>query len=144
MTRAQDSCDSRRGHNGNASPATIGTPTPRQASPTEAEERVARIRALNDRLRTTGRGGMTVITNGVAALGLERVREVFDAVASFTDFSSDNDPWGEHDCTVLTVGTTSVIWKIDNYDRTRRYRSPDPADPKVTVRVLTIMTADEY
>jgi len=144
MTSSQDTYDSRRGNKRNTPPATIGTPSPRQASPTEAEERAAKIRALNDRLRTTGRGGMTVITNGVAALGLERVREVFDAVAGFTDFSSDNDPWGEHDCAVLTVGTTSVIWKLDYYDRTRRYRSPDPADPKVTVRVLTIMTAEEY
>jgi hypothetical protein len=75
---------------------------------------------------------------------MDLVNQVFDAVASFTDFSSDNDPWGEHDCAVLALGTTTVIWKIEYYDRTRRYRSSDPADPKVTVRVLTIMTADEY
>jgi len=32
--------------------------------------RTARIRELNDQLRTQGRGGMIVMTNGVAALGL--------------------------------------------------------------------------
>jgi hypothetical protein len=37
-----------------------------------------------------------------------------------------------------------VLWKIDYYDRSRRYHSPDPADPKLTVRVLTVMRADEY
>jgi hypothetical protein len=106
--------------------------------------RVARIRELNDRLRTTGRGGMVQMTNGVAVLGKQAVNLVFDAVSRFTDFTPDNDPWGEHDCATLKVGDISVIWKIDYYDRSRRIHSPDPADPKVTVRVLTVMLADEY
>jgi hypothetical protein len=37
-----------------------------------------------------------------------------------------------------------VLFKIDAYDRAQRGRSPDPADPAVTHRVLTIMLADEY
>jgi len=143
MTNAQDSYDSRQDENGNLS-RVIPTPSPGQLSPIEAEERAAKIRTLNDRLRTSGRGGMTLITNGIAALGMNRVKQVFDAVAAFDDFGPDNDAWGEHDCAVLTVGGTSVIWKIDYYDRTRRLHSPDPADPKLTVRVLTIMTAKEY
>lgn len=37
-----------------------------------------------------------------------------------------------------------ILWKIDYYDRDRQFHSPDPADPKVTVRVLTVMRSDEY
>jgi hypothetical protein len=36
------------------------------------------------------------------------------------------------------------FWKIDSYDRNTEFGSPDPADPDVTTRVLTIMRADEY
>ena len=105
--------------------------------------RIARIRELNDHLRTTNRGGIVLITDGLAALGSE-AGAILDAVATFDDFNPDNDPWGEHDCARLEVNGHWVIWKIDYYDRSRRIHSPDPADPKVTVRVLTIMLASEY
>ena len=108
------------------------------------DSRAIAIRELNDRLRTTGRGGMAVLTDGVAALGPETVATIFAAVRSFADFNPDNDPWGEHDCGNLTVGEIRLIWKVDYFDRSRRIHSPDPADPKVTVRVLTVMLADEY
>jgi Protein of unknown function (DUF3768) len=105
--------------------------------------KVARIRDLNDKLRTTQRGGMVLITDGLAALGQE-AGAILDAVTGFTNFNPDNDPWGEHDCASLEVNGHRVIWKIDYYDRSRRIHSPDPADPKVTVRVLTVMLASEY
>jgi len=35
-------------------------------------------------------------------------------------------------------------WKIDYYDRNLEFHSPDPADPSVTICVLTIMRVDEY
>ena len=85
---------------------------------TAKERRVARIRELNDRLRTTGRGGMTVMTNGIGALGLESVNRVFAAVASFTDFNADNDSWSEHDCAAMTVQGIRIIWKIDTCPKT--------------------------
>ena len=110
----------------------------------ETEQRTARIRELNDLLRTTGRGGIVFLTNGIGALGLPAVNRIFATVASFSDFSSDNDPWSEHDCAVMTVEGIDIIWKIDYFDRTRQFHSPDPADGKVTVRVLTVMLASEY
>src|SRR4051794_39677170 len=103
------------------------------------ESRRNHIRELNDRLRKEGRGGMVQMTNGIAALGLKTVNAIFAAIASFSDFSTDNDPWGEHDCGLLEAEGQRIIWKIDYYDRTRTFHSADPADPKVTVRVMTVM-----
>jgi Protein of unknown function (DUF3768) len=36
------------------------------------------------------------------------------------------------------------FWKIDLYDREMELMSPDPANPDVTTRILTVMLADEY
>jgi hypothetical protein len=44
----------------------------------------------------------------------------------------------------FTVGGEDYYWKIDYYDRKLEFHSPDPADPVVTLRVLTIMRADAY
>ena len=76
------------------------------ASATTARERV---RALNDRLRQHGIGGTIVITPGVRALGPDAISAILAAVTSFSAFDADNDPYGEHDCAVLTVGAERVI-----------------------------------
>jgi hypothetical protein len=106
--------------------------------------KAARIRELNDQLRCKAIGGRIVMTRGIEALGSDGVRNVLIAVATFDDFTEDNDPWGEHDCAVLTVEGRRIIFKIDYYDRDLRWHSPDASDPAVTVRVLTIMLAEEY
>lgn len=103
-----------------------------------------RIQELNDQLRVKGQGGVVLMTYGIAGLGGSLVAMIFKAVSEFNQFSEDNDPWGEHDCALLTVEGVKVLWKIDYYDRQRRFHSPDPSDPKVTVRVMTVMRADEY
>ena len=108
------------------------------------DEQLARIRALNDRMRVWGRGGIILFTDGIAALGPDAVEKVFDAVRRFDRFDEGNDPHGEHDFSGLEVDGRSVFWKIDYYDRSRQAGSPDPADEKVTVRVLTVMLAEEY
>jgi len=36
------------------------------------------------------------------------------------------------------------MFKIDYYDKDLNFHSPDPADPTVTERIITIMLADEY
>ena len=41
----------------------------------------------------------------------------------------------------LDVGGERVLWKIDYFDRALTNHSPDPTDPAVTTRVLTIMLA---
>ena len=103
-----------------------------------------RIRALNDQFRKTGLGGRQVITPGVQALGLIALLNLRQQIASFDSFAEDNDPYGEHDFGSLKHRGQTVFWKIDYYDSTLSAGSPDPADPAVTTRVLTIMLASEY
>ncbi|WP_240500014.1 DUF3768 domain-containing protein [Sphingomonas montana] len=99
---------------------------------------------MNDELRRYGRHGVISITRGISALGSLQVIEVLQAVRDFDQFSDGNDPYREHDFGTFRLLGDRMMWKIDYYDRERRYGSPDPADPAVTCRVLTIMLAEEY
>ena len=103
-----------------------------------------RIRELNDMLRTTGSGGKTYLTRGLIEKGADFIAKATAAVQSFDAFTGDNDPWQEHDCAMLDVDGERVMFKIDYYDLDLEYGSPDPADPKITRRVLTLMLAEEY
>ena len=146
MTNANEAQPQKEQNRNQSDDPTSGEPlSPPAGQPDEARTpaRIARIRELNDHLRTTKRGGIVLITDGLAAIGSE-AGAILDAVAAFQDFNPDNDPWGEHDCASLEVNGHWVIWKIDYYDRSRRIHSPDAADPKVTIRVLTVMLASEY
>ena len=113
----------------------------------------AAIRTLNDKLRTTLTGGKVMITAGIQAMDPEAQARVLAAVRAFDAFTDENDPWGEHDMGALDVevdgpgfGSTThrIFFKHDYFDPTLSFLSDDPADPSKTVRVLTIMLADEY
>lgn len=103
-----------------------------------------RIKTLNDELRRKHRGGQTVLTLGVASLGDVVVARIVKIIEDYDDFSEANDPWGEHDFGSCEVDGQKVFWKIDYYDLALSMHSPDPADPSVTSRVITIMLASEY
>ena len=102
------------------------------------------IAALNDRLRVHGRGGRILQTQGIQVLDEEQRRKTFEAIRRFAAFTPDNDPHGEHDFGEITVDGISVMFKIDYYDPAGRYHSSDPADPALTLRVMTVMLSDEY
>jgi len=108
------------------------------------ETHTQRIRELNDQFRRTGHNGRQFITPGIQEMGLPAVLTIGQLVASYDAFSEDNDPYGEHDFGNLTYRGEKIFWKIDYYDATLSAGSPDPADPSLTTRVLTIMLAQEY
>jgi Protein of unknown function (DUF3768) len=103
-----------------------------------------KIRVLNDALRKKLTGGLAVITPGVAALGSEAVSRIVKTIAVFDDFCHSNDPHEEHDFGAFEVDGHRLFFKIDYYDRTLTLHSPDPSNPDVTERVITIMLAHEY
>ncbi len=104
----------------------------------------AHLRALNDRLRITLTGGLVSVTPGIMSLGDEIQLQVLQALARFDAFNESNDPYDEHDFGRFEVEGHVILFKIDAYDLTLRYASPNPADSSVTTRVLTLMLADEY
>lgn len=103
-----------------------------------------RIRELNDRLRTTGFGGNIHITSGISALPGTLMLHVMERVQTFSTFTPDNDPHGEHDFGAFSIEDHKVFWKIDYYALDMMHGSENPADPEQTRRVLTIMLAEEY
>ena len=107
-------------------------------------ERTARIAALNDQLRATLKGGLVLITAGVVALGVDAQAAILAAVAAYDRFTPESDPYGEHDFGVVAIAGERLFWKIDYLDRAEQAHSPDPSDPALTVRTLTIMLAAEY
>ena len=106
--------------------------------------RTAAIRDLNDRFRRSFAGGAVMLTASIIALGADKQAMIIAAVRAFDAFTSDNDPYGEHDFGSLTVAGESIFFKIDYFDLTRAMHSADAADPTVTERVLTIMLASDY
>ena len=107
------------------------------------EDRTAAIAKLNDEHRAYPGPGW-VMTRGVQALGAEALAQATAAVRAFSDFSEDNDPHGERDFGAFDLGGQQLFWKIDYYDLNLALASPNPADPRATRRVLTLMLAEEY
>ena len=103
-----------------------------------------KIAQLNDLLRHTFLTGRVVLTPGVQDLPDEIREQVLSRVRCFDGFDLGNELYGERDFGAFDLNGESYFWKIDCFDVDFQYLSPDPADPKRTRRVLTIMRADEY
>jgi hypothetical protein len=109
------------------------------------QTRAKRIAALNDRFRKSlPAGGRVFMTAGVNAKGPKFVAQALIKVIAFDDFNADNDPHHEHDFGSFELDGEMLFFKIDYYDLAGEFGSEDPADPKKTLRVLTVMLAEEY
>jgi hypothetical protein len=95
------------------------------------------IAALNDLFRChlpfsslSAVPGMFVTTAGIAALPPEAQFYVWERVRTFSHFTEDNDPHGEHDFGSLEIsGIGCVFWKIDYYaDECCEFGSGDLTD----------------
>ena len=103
-----------------------------------------RIRALNDELRKNFSQGHAVMTIGITALGSEAVANIVETIEVYDDFCHANDPYEEHDFGSFEADGHTIFFKIDYYDSTLTVHSPDPSDPDVTKRVITIILPEEY
>jgi hypothetical protein len=103
-----------------------------------------RIRTLNDELRRNLPNCHAVMTTGIAALGPEAVARIVKTISVYDEFCYANDPYGEHDFGAFEADGAVIFFKFDYYDKALAAHSPDPSDPSVTERVITIMLAEEY
>ena len=106
------------------------------------EDSVTKIRLLNDHARCNFADCQIVLTKAVQKL--ENLDCLFTQIQQFDVFTQANDPYGEHDFGAVQHLDQTIFWKIDYYDLDMTMHSPDPSDPNVTARVLTIMLGEEY
>jgi|SRR5579862_2996361 len=98
-----------------------------------------KIAVLNDQLRTTFKGGRVQMTRSVYDLD-DRLRgRALSVLARYNKFDSAS----EHDCGVFIFAGFAFEWRIEYRGKDGTGRSPDPADPEQTCRVLTLYTIDD-
>ena len=85
-----------------------------------------------------------MMTRGVEALGPKIVGQLINHLRTFDRFEEGNDPYSEHDFGAFDHEGNKLFWKIDYYSPSLDGGSEDPADPSKTMRVLTLMLAEEY
>jgi hypothetical protein len=104
--------------------------------------RAERIARLNDTLQMARLGGRILVTWGVRALNGYCEVGLLRALAAYHEFYADNDP--ESDFGGFDYLGAELLWKMDYYEDMLTLRWDDPAYPRITIRLLTIMLAVEY
>lgn len=102
------------------------------------------IKTLNDAFRHSLQGGRVMLTCGIKAKTHDEIAEILEKIRSFDNFTTANDPYGEHDFGSFDYKGQKIFFKIDYYDLNYEYMSENPADPTITNQVLIIMLASEY
>ena len=102
------------------------------------------IKTLNDKFRKTLLGGKVMLTRGIYSKGQAVINDILNSVKTFNNFNKQNDPYNEHDYGSFEYNGQKIMWKIDYYDRNLQYYSENPADITKTIRVMTVMLAEEY
>ena len=79
------------------------------------DNRSETIRILNDSFRKTPnrQKGQLVMTRGVAEMDVLDRLKVMSLVQNFSEFTPDNDPYGEHDFGAFEYRGDKFFWKID-------------------------------
>lgn len=110
------------------------------------EERCAMIRDLNDELRINGRSinGRIVAMGALGNEDREKIIRVYRAAAAFDDWPKGDDPYLEHDFGKFEVDGESFMFKIDYYSLDELHGSEHPEDQNTTIRVMTLMYAEDY
>jgi hypothetical protein len=83
-------------------------------------------------------------TPAAVSPALERLAALRAALASFSDFSENNDPHGEHDFGAFELFGQRLFWKIDYYHPDHDTHAPVPSNIELCRRILTVMLAEEY
>ncbi|MDJ0517197.1 MAG: DUF3768 domain-containing protein [Trichodesmium sp. MO_231.B1] len=111
---------------------------------TEAEVKETTIAKLNDRFRNGDKSlGEYRMSRQVLALPRKKQKELFKEIQDFSDFTSENDPKGQHEMGRVTMDGVEYIWKIDYLDTSMIMLSDAPEDINKTTRVLLVIRADE-
>ena len=107
------------------------------------------IACINDAFRQNPtRLGRMIVTRCVMNLADrhdDAFAQLIRAVRDFRAFTSDNDPYGEHDFGAIDLLGQKWFWKIDYFaDETCTRGADNPGHSEACFRVLTIMHASEY
>lgn len=111
-----------------------------------SDENASKIRILNQHFRLTLEGGEVMFVGDLAgreAKDLILQHRVLAAVR-VAPIAEGNDPYGEADFGTVEVDGERFMWKIDYYDQAMEMQSPNPADPAVTKRVMSIFFSRDY
>ena len=100
------------------------------------------IADINDQIRSmipfVPKPHMLVLTEGVLALPEGELASLCSQVRKFSNFTSDNNPYGENDFGSVLINEEKFFWKFDYFDDGFQFYKENGH------RVLTIMRADEY
>lgn len=111
------------------------------------DEKKARIRELNDELRTrrSQRNGKIIVMGDLIneTGDGEKMTKILDAIRDHDNWEG-NDPYGEHDFGKVAVDGEEFIFKIDYYALNEEHLSEHPEDPNVTIRVMSVFYAHDY
>ncbi len=102
------------------------------------------IAKLNDEFRENLSKGIVMLSQGIRLNSLDDVDEIIEKVQADNDFKRGNNPYGERNFGAIKFKERNIFWKIDYYNMELTFLSPDASDASRTIRVLTIMYAEEY
>jgi hypothetical protein len=98
-----------------------------------------KIITLNDQLRTTFNGGRVQMSPAVGTLDPQLRGRALSALSRYNKFADG----GEHDWGVFIFAGYSFEWRIEYRAKEGIGVSPDPADPEMTFRVLTLYVVND-